>query len=92
MIMLTPHGSAAPQPTSVDCPQPWFYLPGQYTCVVNSVNSQGGQSFNWTSNTWDSSGSMILSGTCTTGQPVQVNLYTTNPYGTSLNQYSFNCP
>ncbi|NEZ04507.1 hypothetical protein G4Y73_10140 [Wenzhouxiangella sp. XN201] len=91
LTMLTSHGVNPPVNTSI-CPDTTLHAPENFFCALDNIHSQGWPEISWTSSTGHSSTSVVLTGTCSSGQPVQVNLATTNPYGTTLDQYSFTCP
>lgn len=91
-IVRTPHGSAAPTIVSSLCPDPWLSSPGQFYCAFDDIESQGGQSVLWTSNVASSSTLSVYFGSCSTGSPVNVDLNVTNPYGTTQEQFTFQCP
>ena len=63
-----------------------------YTCNFDDYDSQGETTMSWTTNTGASSNDVDVSGTCTTGQTVNVTLAISNPYGTATKPRSFTCP
>lgn len=96
VAMLTSHGRSAPTVTNFRCPDPnnsgvamGIHV---YTCNFDDYDSQGETSMSWTTNTGASSTDVDVSGTCTTGQTVNVTLAISNPYGTATKPRSFTCP
>ena len=91
LILLTPHGSNPPSIGTGFCPN-FSSGEGYYECSFSGADSQGETTVDWSSNTGHSSTSTVLSGNCSSGQVVTVDLDVDNPYGTSSRAYSFNCP
>lgn len=91
-IVRTPHGSSSPTIVNPVCPDPWLGGPGEFYCSFDDIESQGGQSVLWTSNVAPSSTLSVYFGTCSTGNPVNIDLDVTNPYGTTQEQFTFQCP
>jgi streptogrisin C len=91
VAMLTSHGRTAPTVT-ISCPDPVESGAHTYQCDYSSYDSQGITTSSWTTNTGASSSTSFVSGTCTTGQTVNVSLALTNPYGTTTKNGSFLCP
>ncbi len=96
VAMLTSHGRSAPTVTNFRCPDPnnsgvtmGVHV---YTCNFDDYDSQGETTMSWTTNTGASSNDVDVSGTCTTGQTVNVTLAISNPYGTATKPRSFTCP
>lgn len=92
VAMLTSHGRSAPTVSTFACPDMANSGGHAYTCDYSSYDSQGKTDNSWTSNTGNSSTTSELSGTCSTGQVVNVTLAISNPYGTTYKYASFNCP
>lgn len=92
VTMLTTHGSVAPQITDVNCPHSGSSGNRLYTCIVNSVDSQGEVQLLWTSDYGGSSTTTVFRKRCTVPSFITVALKATNPYGTDTKYYSFPCP
>jgi streptogrisin C len=91
IAMLTSHARSAPT-LSISCPDMAESGEHTYQCDYASYDSQGVTTTSWTTNTGASSSTYYVSGTCLTGQTVNVTLAATNPYGTTYKYGSFVCP
>lgn len=96
IAMLTTHGRSAPTVANFRCPDPTNsgVTSGVhvYTCNFTDFDSQGETTMSWTTNTGASGNDVDVSGTCSTGQTVNVTLAISNPYGTTTKPRSFTCP
>ena len=91
LTMLTTHGSNPPDITTFVCPNWAASGEGSYVCSIN-YDSQGPTAIDWTTNTYDSSDTVLLTGTCNQSQTVNVDVLVTNDYGTDDRSVVFLCP
>lgn len=90
--MLTTHGATKPTLSNYRCPDWDNSGQGTYVCQIDHYNAQGQTGMQWSSNTGHSSQSVLLYGTCSSGQWVSVSLALTNAYGNVQQNAGFSCP
>lgn len=91
-VMLTAHGANPPTLSNYRCPDMDNSGQGTYVCQIDHFNAQGETGLQWSSNTGHSSQSVLLYGTCSSGQWVSVSLDLTNVYGNVQQNSGFSCP
>lgn len=88
--MLTSHGSNQPSAYDLICPDSSNSWNGHFLCTT-SFMSQGPTNITWTYGSTQVSGPLI-SGSCSPGSTVFIDLSISNSYGTDAQNISFPCP
>lgn len=92
VTLLTSHGANAPSVTQVKCPDLDNSGLGSYQCQIMKVDAQGSVTQSWSANTGGSTSSRVFNASCSSGQTVTATLKLFNQYGTTTENYSFQCP